>query len=114
MWILPGPMIEPVFPALGGRFFTIRPPEKSKLLASYKVLKILLDMLVRSYAKHKTIPKHNHKGAIGGEYHNLTILIAQISILKSGNFKNVETTEIKYLMKFNVDCRFVKCFFYMY
>ena len=29
MWDLPGPGIEPVFPALAGRFLTIAPPGKS-------------------------------------------------------------------------------------
>ena len=31
-WGIPGPGIEPVYPALAGRFLTTRPPEKSSLL----------------------------------------------------------------------------------
>ena len=32
MWNLPGPGLEPVFPALAGRFLTTGPPGKSKHL----------------------------------------------------------------------------------
>ena len=32
MWDLPGPGLEPVFPALAGRFLTTVPPGKSSLL----------------------------------------------------------------------------------
>ena len=34
MWDLPGPGLEPVFPALAGRFLTTAPPGKSQLLSS--------------------------------------------------------------------------------
>ena len=35
MWDLPGPGIEPVFPALAGRFLTIMPPGKSHVMQLY-------------------------------------------------------------------------------
>ena len=35
MWDLPGPGLEPVFPALAVRFLTIAPPGKSKQASFY-------------------------------------------------------------------------------
>ena len=38
MWDLPGPGLEPVSPALAGRFLTTAPPGKSQSLSSYPTI----------------------------------------------------------------------------
>ena len=51
MWGLPGPRIEPIFPALSGRFLTTRPPGKPRTCEHILKMQDLKNMAVEAFSR---------------------------------------------------------------
>ena len=82
MWALPGPVIEPVSPALAGRFLTTAPPGKS---APY-ILMCKKNQDISSDEKKQDAEYHLGKNGAGGTRH------VTIGICRDCHWKDIQET----------------------